>query len=219
MAKQVLTATIGSFGDLHPYLAIAIGLKQRGHAVTLATSKMYRDKVESEGIRFVEIPPDLERLQHDAEMRRKVMNTFDGSRYIFQEIFLPPIEEAYRILLAEARGADVTIGSMGTFAMPMVAAKLRIPYLGTVLQPAAVLSAYDPPLVPGLPFLPMLSPGVLKWVYAGMHQLTRMMLSKAYALAKREGLPDSAVPRIFGGNSPDGNLLLFSKHFMRELVS
>ncbi len=215
MAKQVLIATIGSFGDLHPYLAIAIGLKQRGHSVTLASSSMYREKVESEGVRFVTIPPDLAGLEHNEEMRRKAMSTLDGTRYVFQQLFLPPIAEAYRILLAEARGADVLVGSLGAFALPLVAAKLRIPFLSTALQPAAVLSKFDPPIVPAMPFLPMLSPSILRYVYAGLHKMNKTLLKKAYDLAKSEGLPASAVPQLFGHSSPDGNLILFSKHFMR----
>ncbi len=216
MAKQVLIATIGSFGDLHPYLAIAIGLKQRGHSVTLASCGMFREKVESEGIRFVAIPPALDNVELDAEVRRKAMNTFDGTRYVVQELFLPPIEEAYRILLAEARGADVLLGSLFALALPMVAAKLGIPYINTALQPAAILSAYDPPLIPVMPFLPWLSPAILRLVYGGLHTLNGSLLKKAYDLAKQEGLPATSVPRLFGHSSPHGNLILFSRHFMRE---
>ena len=94
MPKQVLIATVGSFGDLHPYLAIAIGLKERGHSVTLASSAMYREKVEGEGIRFVAIPPLMADIEHNPEIRRRAMSTFDGTRYVVQELFLPPIEEA-----------------------------------------------------------------------------------------------------------------------------
>ncbi len=216
MPKHVLIATVGSFGDLHPYLAIAIGLKQRGHQVTLASSTFYREKVESEGIRFVSIPPDISAIEHDAEIRRRCMATFDGTRYVVQEIFLPPIEEAYRILLEEARSADVLLGSLFALGLPLAAAKLNKPYITTALQPAAILSAFDPPLIPAMPFLPMMSPGILRTVYKGLHQMNGFLLNKAYDLAAKEGLPSSAVPKLFGHSSPYGNLILFSKHFMKE---
>jgi rhamnosyltransferase subunit B len=216
MPRRILIATIGSFGDLHPYLAIAIGLQQRGHQVTLASSGMYREKVESEGIRFVAIPPHMADIEHNAEVRRRAMSTFDGTRYVVQEIFLPPIEEAYRILLEEARHADVLLGSLFALGLPMAAVKLGLPYINTALQPAAILSAYDPPLIPAMPFLPNLPPSVLRIIYKGLHQANGFLLKKAYELAAKEGLPSSAVPQLFGHSSPHGNLILFSRHFMAE---
>lgn len=216
MPKQVLIATVGSFGDLHPYLAIAIGLKERGHSVTLASSAMYREKVEGEGIRFVAIPPLMADIEHNPEIRRRAMSTFDGTRYVVQELFLPPIEEAYRILLAEARSADILLGSLFALGLPLAAAKLGLPYLNSALQPAAILSIYDPPLVPQMPFLPMLPPALLKVIFNGMQHLNGFLLKKAFELAAKEGLPPSAVPRLFGHSSPHGNLILFSKHFMKE---
>lgn len=216
MAKRILIATVGSFGDLHPYLAIALGLKQRGHTVTLASSGMYQEKVKSEGIRFVAIPPHLADLEHNAEVRRKAMATFDGTRYVVQEIFLPPIEEAYRILLEEVKQADVAVGSTFAMGLPLAASKMGVPYLTTALQPAALLSAYDPPLVPAMPFLPMMPLWMLRVVYQGLDKMNGFLLEKAYALAAREGLPASAVPKLFGQCSPDGNLILFSKYFMAE---
>jgi len=216
MPKHVLIAAIGSFGDLHPYLAIAIGLKQRGHHVTLASSAVYREKVESEAIRFVEIPPDFSDFEHDAEKRRRSMATFDGTRYVIQELCLPPIEDAYRILLEEARHADVLLGSTFALGLPLAAAKLNLPYIHTVLQPAATPSRYDPPLIATAPFLIHMPPWLVDIMYMGMDKMGMFLLDKAYKLAAKEGLPSSAVPKLFGHASPYGNLLLFSKHFMAE---
>ena len=51
MSKIVVT-TWGSLGDLHPYMAIALGLQKRGHDVVVATSSCYRQKIESLGLSF-----------------------------------------------------------------------------------------------------------------------------------------------------------------------
>jgi rhamnosyltransferase subunit B len=216
MPKHVLIATIGSFGDLHPYLAIALGLKQRGHHVTIASSGMYREKVESEGLRFVAIPPHMGDIEHNPEVRRRAMAAIDGTRYVVKEIFLPPIEEAYRILLEEARSADVLLGSIFALGLPLAAAKLNLPFITSVLQPAAILSAYDAPLIPAMPFLPWLPPGLLRVIYKGLDRMNGFLLDKAYELAAKEGLPATAVPKLFGQSSLHGNLILFSRHFMAE---
>lgn len=216
MSKRVLIATMGSFGDLHPYLAIAIGLRDRGHEVTLASSAMYREKVESEGIRFVTIPPDLSHIEHDAEARRRTMATFDGTRYVVQDLFLPPIAEQYRILLEEARGADVLLGSLFAIGLSLAAAKLNKPYLTSALQPAAILSAYDAPMIPAMPLLPYMPVWMLRGVYRGLEKAFEFLLKRAYEVAAAEGLPREAVPKVFGHSSPHGNLILFSRHFMAE---
>lgn len=213
---RVLIATVGSFGDLHPYLAIALGLQRRGHEVTLASMGMYREKIESEGLRFVDIPPNLANLEHDADMRRRAMHTLDGTRYVVQELFLPPIREQYRILLEESRHADVLLGSIFALGLPLAASKLNKPYLTSALQPAAILSEYDPPTVPTMPFLPSLPKPLLRLVLRGLGQMNGFLLKPAYELAASEGIPASAVPKLFGHASPHGNLILFSRHFMAE---
>ena len=45
---RVLLATLGSYGDLYPYIAAGIGLRHLGHEVLIATSASYREKVESD---------------------------------------------------------------------------------------------------------------------------------------------------------------------------
>jgi len=57
--RHVVLAAYGSLGDLHPALAVAIALRERGHRVTLLSHEMYRAKVESEGIAFGALPPNL----------------------------------------------------------------------------------------------------------------------------------------------------------------
>ena len=43
--SRIVLATIGSLGDLHPVLALALELRRRGHEPSIATSENYRDKI------------------------------------------------------------------------------------------------------------------------------------------------------------------------------
>jgi UDP:flavonoid glycosyltransferase YjiC (YdhE family) len=56
--KRVVVTAFGSLGDLYPYLAIALGLKSRGHEAVLVTSACYRRKVEALGLGFRAMRPD-----------------------------------------------------------------------------------------------------------------------------------------------------------------
>lgn len=48
-ARRIVLTAVGSLGDLHPYIAIALGLKSRGHEAIVAASECYRNKVEGRG--------------------------------------------------------------------------------------------------------------------------------------------------------------------------
>jgi UDP:flavonoid glycosyltransferase YjiC (YdhE family) len=51
-ARRIVLTAVGSLGDLHPDIAIAVGLKARGHEPILATSPCYRPKVQALGLGF-----------------------------------------------------------------------------------------------------------------------------------------------------------------------
>ncbi|WP_148662840.1 glycosyltransferase [Scytonema hofmannii] len=44
MSRIVLT-TIRSFGDIHPKIAIALGLRKRGHDIVFTTHEEYQSKI------------------------------------------------------------------------------------------------------------------------------------------------------------------------------
>jgi sterol 3beta-glucosyltransferase len=47
---RILIFTLGSRGDVQPYLALAVGLQQAGHQVTLATSREFSQLIEDYGV-------------------------------------------------------------------------------------------------------------------------------------------------------------------------
>src|SRR6185436_1411557 len=47
---KILIFTLGSRGDVQPYLGLAVGLQQAGHAVTLATSREFTELIQAYGV-------------------------------------------------------------------------------------------------------------------------------------------------------------------------
>jgi UDP:flavonoid glycosyltransferase YjiC (YdhE family) len=45
--SRIVVTTIGSLGDLHPQIAIALELRQRGHDIVFATHQTYQAKIVS----------------------------------------------------------------------------------------------------------------------------------------------------------------------------
>ena len=70
LARRVVVTTFGSLGDLHPYLALALGLRARGHEVVVATGKCYRDQIEALGLGFAPVRPDSDWVTDPEVMRR-----------------------------------------------------------------------------------------------------------------------------------------------------
>jgi Glycosyltransferase family 28 N-terminal domain len=45
--KRILFATLGSLGDLYPYLAVASEMQRRGHQATILTGSQHQSRIES----------------------------------------------------------------------------------------------------------------------------------------------------------------------------
>jgi rhamnosyltransferase subunit B len=150
---HIVLATSGSLGDLHPYLAVGLGLKRRGHKVTVATAGAYRQTILDNGLNFAPLRPDISSDVVTSEMMRKALDPRTGAKYHVCELVLPFIEEMYEDLLTACRDADLLLIHPSLFASPLAAEKLNIKWLSVLLAPGSFFSAYDPPLLPPLPWL------------------------------------------------------------------
>ena len=149
--KRILFATIGSLGDLHPCLALALELKHRGHSVVVASTEYYRPHVESRGIGFRPIRPNWDptdpRLIRDCEDLKR------GFEALYRKWLLPNIEDTYHDLLAAASEFDLMIAGELNLAAPLVAERLNLPWASAILSPVSFLSAHDPSVLVNAPWL------------------------------------------------------------------
>ena len=213
MTKKVLLTTLGSLGDLHPYIAVGLGLRARGHTVTIATSEIYRAKIEGEGLRFAPVRPDMSHVIDDPEIMRRAVHPRTGTAYVVRELFLPWLEQSFEDTLAAARDADLIVGHPIAFATPTVAEYLKKPWVSVSLQPSAFLSVYDPPVISGAPLLTSLfklGPGVTRFFFRLVRNATRRWGEPLNALRSKLGLPPLRDPLLFGMYSPYGTQAWFS---------
>ncbi|HAG81936.1 MAG TPA: glycosyl transferase, partial [Cyanobacteria bacterium UBA12227] len=217
MSRIILT-TIGSFGDLHPKIAIALELRKRGHDVVFATHKEYQNKIEALGFEFHRMRPDNTALNDPQEMAR-MMDLKRGTEYVIKHWVCANLRATYTDLMNSAKEADFIITGEGVVAARLVAEKLRIPWAIAVLQPASFLSVYDPSVLPVLPFLAKLR-GLGSIANRGIIQLSRIM-SKSWAepihqLRHELGLPPlTGSPFIDDKYSPYLVLAMFSSAFAK----
>ena len=57
---KILIPTLGTCGDVQPFIALAQDLKSAGHTVTLASHPIMRRLAESHAVTFAPIGPDID---------------------------------------------------------------------------------------------------------------------------------------------------------------
>lgn len=216
MSRRIVLATFGSFGDLHPYLAIALELQTRGHRPVIATTDRYAEKIAATGIEFHAVRPDASLFGDERELLRLVMDSTTGSQHVIREVMLPNLKNAYVDTLAVAKDADLLVSHPLSYSVPIIAEQLKKPWAATVLQPLMFLSKYDPPLLPQGRFLAPLyrrSP----WLSGVLFRIAKNYLMRGWdvpiaGLRREIGLPASSLSPFFEGQfSPFANLALYSR--------
>jgi UDP:flavonoid glycosyltransferase YjiC (YdhE family) len=212
-AKRIVLTTVGSLGDLHPFIALGLGLKERGHEAIVATSACYQGKIEGLGLGFRCIRPDSD-VVTDPSVMRRFMDLRRGTVRVLREFILPALRESYADILIASEGADLMVSHTLTYATPLVAEKTATPWVSTLISPSCIFSRFDPPLLPGYPgpakLLRPLGPafwgplgGLLKW-------LTRHWADPWFRLRGEIGLPSVRGNPLVDTHSPALVLALFS---------
>ena len=145
MSKIVL-ATIGSLGDMHPKIALALELKERGHDVTIAAMEFYRDRIEPLGLNFAPMAPHM--TPGDKELARELMDAGKGTEKILRGIVMPNLRPMFDDLTRATDGADMLISGEIVYAARSVVELSGIKWVTTSLQPSTFFSGYDPSVPP-----------------------------------------------------------------------
>lgn len=214
--KRIVLSTFGSFGDIHPYVAIALELQARGHRPVIATSEIYREKMDAAGVEFYPVRPDMPSIDQPDEVAKVVGEVMDAKRgpEAVGNMIIPHLRDIYEDLDAVTEGADLLLTHPLPFAGTMVAQKKKLPWISSVLAPASFLSVYDPIVPPQWPWLYHLM-RLTPWVGKGVMALATIKLDQmskpVYDFRLEMGLPRGEQPLIKGQHSPAKVLALFSK--------
>ncbi|WP_417397106.1 glycosyltransferase [Gimesia chilikensis] len=214
MSRIVLT-TWGSLGDLHPFLAIALELKSRGHDVIVATCPGYRHQVESLKLGFHPVRPDCDWLNDEAQVRRFSHPRF-GLLRVGREILMPALRDSCEDLRAAAQRADLLVTMMACYATRLVAEQEQIPWVSAVHIPLGFYSACDPPVLDVAPFLSRklhnLGPVFWKSLFGLGKRISRPLARPWYQLRAELGLPPTHEGNpLVDSHSPSLVLALFSR--------
>src|SRR6185503_7122021 len=173
----------------------------------LATSEVYREKMEAQGIEFHPVRPELPSFDQPEKLGKLVEDLMDpraGSERVMQ-ILLPHLREIYADLNAAVEDADLLVTHPLPLVGPIVAQLRGLPWVSSVLAPISFFSAHDPPVPPQFPalyHLMKLSPAIARGVMKLALRRWDRLMEPVFRLRAELGLPRGEQPLFGGQHSP-----------------
>ncbi|SCB58551.1 UDP:flavonoid glycosyltransferase YjiC, YdhE family [Rhizobium aethiopicum] len=206
---RVSIHTLGTRGDVQPYIALALGLIERGHRVQLAAPVQFESMVQDHGIGFAPLPGEFLALLDTPEGKAAIA----GSKGFGSGIkLLKYVRPMMRTLLdaewkaAQAFTPDIFVHHPKAMAVPHMAEALHRPFiLASPLPGFTPTSAFPSPM---LPFKDLGWFNRISHLAAirGADLLFGKLLSNWRA--EQLGLPRRRMPAI----ASDGTLYAYSRH-------
>ena len=219
---NIFILTVGSRGDVQPFVALGQGLKAAGHTVTLATSASFESFIVEHGLNFGRLTNELIELMDSAQGRQALEETIG----IFGSIktMVKLAKEGNRINrqlvmdsweAAQLAKPDLIIFHPKALAGAHIAEKLRVPALLATLQPMLVPTVETPPI--GIPALKLggwynkFSYQLIKMGYSSYRGMINTFRQETLGIDK---LPKSADVLTMSNGQPLPVLHAFSQHLL-----
>lgn len=208
LEKTIILCTIGSAGDVNPFIGIGQELKKRGFRVVLITSQYFELQARSVGLEFFGLgsAEDYQSIIQDPDL----WSPDKGFKVFAERVVFPIMEPAYQIIAGFDPSKTILVAQGQFFAAHIAHEKLGFPFITVHLQPAAFRSLHEFPMSPV-----SLPPFVIRGLFA---LIDALLLDKLFApninrFRQSLGLP--VITKIFGGwmHSPQKNIGLFPDWF------
>ena len=129
---KIALFTMGTRGDVQPYIYLARALNKKGHETTIGSHPCWRKLVEEAGISFSPIGPDIDIEQETAIIRGKSPNPLISLLKTMNFIF-KIIEQSSPEIYESCKGKDLIVVSHSQMGAAEAEA-LQIPVVNVTLQ-------------------------------------------------------------------------------------
>src|ERR1700727_2254464 len=161
---HVLLPTMGSAGDVHPFIALGAALKARGHRATILTNPIFQALIEAQGIGFLAVGTAEE--ANAAIANPELWHLRKGFKVIAQVIG-PAISQIYRLIEKHADSNTVVAFSSLAFGARIAQEKLGVPSASVHLQPSVIRTLVDQGMMGNV----RLSASRPKWFKQGLFRI------------------------------------------------
>jgi UDP:flavonoid glycosyltransferase YjiC (YdhE family) len=148
---HITIMTVGSRGDIQPFVALGGGLRHAGYAVRLATHAIFEPMIRAAGLEFAPVEGNPQAIVQGGEGQAWLQSERNPVRFArgFRQLMGPVIHQAMQDGLAAAAGTDaIIVGGPAFYFAQSIAQKLGVPYLQAYLQPIHPTTAFPSALFP-----------------------------------------------------------------------
>jgi rhamnosyltransferase subunit B len=156
-APRIVIVTTGSYGDVHPFVAVAQALQAAGFAPVLATMAEHGPRIEAAGVAFHSVRPSIADLSDgDSAAEARMVADFarGGTRYLIDKSIAPWLAESLADVEQVMAGAALVIASSFAVAARIAAERQGLPLVTVLLSPMLHMSAHEPIYSTEAPWLP-----------------------------------------------------------------
>ena len=134
----MLLPTLGSSGDVHPFIALGTALRARGHRATILTNPYFQDLIEAQGLEFLPVGriEDVDGAIADPDL----WHARRGFEVVARRVILPAIVEIYRLVESRADSDTVIAASSISLGARIAQEKLGVRAASVHLQPTVIRS-------------------------------------------------------------------------------
>jgi len=213
---KILIASLGSRGDVQPYVALARDLVLLGAEVVLTTGEGFDDMITAAGARSQPVPINYQTLLQDADVQAALFTLRGKIRAARQSINMQR-DTARRLWhMGLEERPDLILFNLKASVMTLVGRRLNVPTLPTALQPVTAQTSDFPLPLFGLPDLGRF---FNRKSYAAGRLLMKTGLAPLNKPIKAEAQAELSMPGAqIDGHMPGDGKALSLQAFSRALV-
>ena len=153
--RRIVLVAAGTLGDVLPFATLARALASEGFEPIVATYPCHLGHVEKASVAAFPLGPDLPDILADIGIEPDgfvEQMTIDPA-FFPKHVVLPHLRAQVEALGEIVEGALMVIAHVAAPAAGIAAEMHRVPFATVLLSPFLAPSAFDPPLIPALPFV------------------------------------------------------------------
>jgi sterol 3beta-glucosyltransferase len=194
--------TLGTRGDMQPYMALARGLRARGHDVLAVAPEQFRDMALGEGIGFAPLPAEFLEILNSPEAKEAIGKSKPGFGAGFKLLkhYRGLMRQVLDIEWQSARdfSPDAILYHPKALGAPHVATRLGVPsFLASPLPGFTPTSAFPTPVLPFANLGPLNKASHALMIHGGNFIFAKgigLWREEALGLAKRgKAAPDAGT--------------------------
>jgi UDP:flavonoid glycosyltransferase YjiC (YdhE family) len=144
---KALLITIGTYGDIHPYVGLGLRLKNRGHEVVVISNPHFESLFRSHGLKFIgfKSSSNFNEFIRNPNLSDPIKALYAAGKWCTIE----PMRETYQIIADNYEtGNTVVAARCGLFGARIANEKLGVPLATILLCPNELRSLHTTPVCP-----------------------------------------------------------------------